>query len=234
MPAPGGWAKLCLVSHLLVAGTDTAVGKTVISAALLLALRERGVRSLGYKPAETGLEPGVTPDSQILAQASGEDLVAARPLLQLAEPLAPAVAARRAGQELSLGQVVERIRGLQASGFRLVVEGAGGLLVPLGRGWNAADLALACGLRVLLVARAGLGTLNQVLLTVEALAHRGVPLAGLVLNGRTDPPTLAEATNPEALAQLLPGLALVSIPRFPTDDALAAARRAAPYLAPLL
>lgn len=222
------------MSHLLVAGTDTGVGKTVLAAALVLALRERGVRALGFKPVETGLEPGVSPDSQLLAEASGERLAVARPFLQLAEPLAPAVAAGRAGVDLPLGQVAERVRDLQAAGFRLVVEGAGGLLVPLGRGWNAADLARACGLRTVLVARAGLGTLNHVLLTVEALASRGLPLAGVVLNGAGEPPDLAEATNPEALGQLVPGLNVVRVPRFAGADPLSAARRAAPLLAPLL
>lgn len=217
-----------------VTGTDTGVGKTVVAAALLLALRERGVRALGFKPAETGLEPGVTPDSQVLAEAAGEHLSAAGPMLQLSEPLAPAVAARRAGLDLALGEVAERVRGLQAAGFRLVVEGAGGLLVPLGRGWNAADLARSCGLRVVLVARAGLGTLNHVLLTVEALAHRDLPLAGVVLNGQAEHPGLAEATNPEVLAQLVPGLPIVCVPRFPADDPLSAARRAAALVSVLL
>src|SRR5688572_8253771 len=110
---------------LLVTGTDTGVGKTVIAAALVLALRERQVRGLGWKPVETGVGPGIEGDSDVLAKASGITEPRARPLLRLVEPLAPAVAAERAGQALHVPDLEQRIQDLRRAGYTLVVEGAG-------------------------------------------------------------------------------------------------------------
>jgi dethiobiotin synthetase len=221
------------VPDLLVTGTDTGVGKTVVAAGLVLALRERGIKVVGFKPAETGVGDAKPADSELLAQASGIREPAAQPLLRLAEPLAPAVAAERAGVGLDPSNLRQRLAQLRADGYTVVVEGAGGLLVPLAWGHTAADLAVEEGLEVVLVARAGLGTLNHVLLTVEALRRRDVPLRGVVLNGRGEAPDLAEATNPGALARLLPGVRVVSLPRYAAVSALEAARRSVPALAPL-
>ena len=119
------------MGDFLVTGTDTAVGKTVIAAALVKALRERGVRALGFKPVETGVDGGGSADSDLLQRASGEDTALATPLLRLAEPLAPAVAAERAGVPLRAEDIEQRIELLRRDGYTLVVEGAGGVLVPL-------------------------------------------------------------------------------------------------------
>jgi dethiobiotin synthetase len=217
------------VADLLVTGTDTGVGKTVVAAALLLGLRARGVKAVGFKPAESGIEAGEAADSELLARASGLDEPLARPLLRLAEPLAPAVAADRAGLALDAEAVRARVAALREAGYRLVVEGAGGLAVPLAWGFTALDLAAAAGLSAIVVARAGLGTLNHVCLTAEALRARGVPLAGVVLNGRGDPPDLAEQTNPDVLSRLLPGVRVVVTPRT-TGGALESARLLQPLL----
>ena len=219
---------------LLITGTDTGVGKTVVAAGMLLALRARGVRAIGLKPAETGLTPNERADSEILAWASGTDEPLAAPLLRLAEPLAPAVAAERAGTALDPARLRVRLQALREEGYTLVVEGAGGLLVPLAWGFTALDLAEAENLEAVLVARAGLGTLNHILLTAQALLARGVRLKGVVLNGRSREPDLAETTNPAALARLLPGVPLVVLPRWPGASTGEAARRAAEPLAPLL
>jgi dethiobiotin synthetase len=222
------------MADLLVTGTDTGVGKTVIAAALVLALRERGVRAIGFKPAETGIEPGHDSDSEVLAKASGVADPTAQPLLRLAEPLAPAVAAERAGQVIRPGAIEERIRRLRADGYRLVVEGAGGLLVPLAWGYSALELADQMGLEAVVVGRAGLGTLNHVCLTVDALQARGVPVRAVVLNGVGEPPTLAEETNPEALRRLRPGLRQLSIPHHGETDTLLSAYASVPLVAGLL
>ncbi len=197
----------------LVTGTDTGVGKTVVAAGLILALRARGVRAIGFKPAETGLVPGEPADSEILREASGVDEPLARPLLRLAEPLAPAVAAERADTALEPDAVAARLDALRSAGYRVVVEGAGGVLVPLAWDFTALDLASRSGLAAVVVGRAGLGTLNHVLLTLAALRGRGVSVRGVVLNGGGEPPDLAEATNPEALSRLVPGLAIAAVPR---------------------
>lgn len=219
---------------LLVTGTDTGVGKTIVAAALVMALRERGVRAIGFKPAETGVEAGELSDSEVLAQASGERTPLADPLLRLAEPLAPAVAADRAGTLLDAQSVDDRIRALRDAGYALVVEGAGGLLVPLAWGYTALDLAARAKLETVVVGRAGLGTLNHLALTVATLRSRDVPIRGIVLNGWGPAPDLAEATNPAALARLLPGIPVVVIPRHDEADTLQIARASVPLVAPLL
>jgi dethiobiotin synthetase len=201
------------VRDLLVTGTDTGIGKTVIAAALVVALRARGVRALGFKPAETGVKEGEPSDSDVLAQASGEHNVLAKPLFQLPEALAPAVAAERAGVTLNPDAIEGRIDQLRRAGYALVVEGAGGVMVPLSWSYTALDLAQACDLDAVVVARAGLGTLNHVAMTVMMLRSREIPIRGIVLNGRSEAPDLAESTNPAALNRMLHGLRIVEVPR---------------------
>jgi dethiobiotin synthetase len=222
------------VADLLVTGTDTGVGKTVIAAALLIALRERGVKAVGFKPAETGLAPGAVADSDILAKACGLDTPLARPILRLGEALAPAVAAERAGVALEPAAVDERVRALRAVVGKIIVEGAGGALVPLLWDYTVLDLALRHGLDAIVVGRAGLGTLNHVALTFEALRSRRIPVRAIVLNGRSSEPSAAEATNPRALARILPGIPIVVVPRHPTADALEAAYASVPFVANLV
>jgi dethiobiotin synthetase len=194
------------VTDFLVTGTDTGVGKTVVAAGLVLALRARGLRAVGFKPAETGVAAGGIADSDLLARASGVDEPLARPLLRLVEPLAPPVAAERAGLVLDPSEIDRRVRALRDRGFTIVLEGAGGVAVPLAWGCTALDLAQRLGLSAVVVGRAGLGTLNHTWLTVEALRTREIPVHAIILNGRRSPPDLAEATNPDALARLLPQL----------------------------
>ena len=219
---------------ILVTGTDTGVGKTVIAAALVLALRERRVRALGWKPVETGVGPDDEGDSDILAKASGVIEPRAKPLMRLAEPLAPAVAADRAGQALSVPELEQRVQDLRGAGYRVVIEGAGGLLAPLAWNYNALDLAERLGLGVVITARSGLGTLNHICLTAEALRARGVRLRGVVLNGRPDPAPLADRTNPDALRRLLPSVTVLSVPRHETNDSLVAAYASVPLVVTLL
>jgi dethiobiotin synthetase len=220
---------------VFVTGTDTGVGKTVLAAAVILALRERGVPAVGFKPAETGIDDTALADSEVLRAASGVDEPLATPLVRLGDPLAPAVAAERAGHAIDPAEISERLLALRTAGYTVVMEGAGGLLAPLAWGCSFADLAASTRLPALLVARAGLGTLNHTLLTVEALRARGIPLLGVVLNGTTgDPADLAEATNPDALRRLLPDVAVVSVPFDLAGGALSATARAVPEIAKLL
>jgi len=200
------------VRDLLVTGTDTGVGKTMIAAALVTALRARGLRALGFKPAETGVGVDQRTDSDVLADASGEQNVLARPLLQLAEALAPAIAAERAGVTLDPDDIEARIRRLRQDGYALVIEGAGGVMVPLSWGYTVLDLARACDLDAVVVARAGLGTLNHVVMTVMMLRSHQIPIRGIVLNGRSVEPDVAESTNPDALSRMLYGVRIVEVP----------------------
>jgi dethiobiotin synthetase len=222
------------VADLLVTGTDTGVGKTVVAAALVMALRQIGAKAIGFKPAETGIRAAEISDSEVLAVASGNASPLVTPLVRLGEPLAPAVAAERAGVAFDPAMAVERVRALRATGHTVVVEGAGGLLVPLAWGYTVADLAVEVGLTAVVVARAGRGTLNHVALTLEALARRDVPILAVVLNGRGDPPDLTESTNPQALERLAPDVAVVVLPRQKTKTPLGVARALVPSLVTLL
>jgi dethiobiotin synthetase len=209
---------------LLVTGTDTGVGKTVIAAALILARRAAGLKTIGFKPVESGAGTGEPADSAILAAAAEVREAMAEPIAQLREPLAPAVAAERAHVPLESAEIERRVKGLREAGWGVIVEGAGGLLVPLTWGFSALDLAARMGLEAVVVGRAGLGTLNHMQLTVEALRRRHVPVRALILNGCGDPPDLAESTNPAALERLVPGIPIVVVPRHQTSDPLEAAR----------
>lgn len=213
---------------LLVTGTDTGVGKTMIAAALIRALRARGVKAIGFKPVETGVTPGEEPDSALLALASGEHNDLVQPLVRLSEPLAPAVAAERAGVTVDPDAIEARIAQLRRDGYTVVVEGAGGVMVPFTWAYTVLDLAQACGLDAVVVARAGLGTLNHVAMTVMMLRSRGIPIRGVVLNGRQPKPDLAEATNPASLARMLHGIRTIEVPHDPlrlTATAVAAVDR---------
>jgi dethiobiotin synthetase len=215
------------VRDLLVTGTDTGVGKTVIAVALVMALRARGVPAVGFKPAETGVDGGGEPDSELLTRASGERVELASPLLQLREPLAPAVAAERAGVVLNPEDIECRVEQLRKAGYTLVIEGAGGVMVPLAwendsghrvSHYTILDLAEKCDLDAVVVGRAGLGTLNHIMMTVLMLQSRHILVRGIVLNGRSASPDLAESTNPGALARMLPGLRVIEVPHMESGD----------------
>jgi dethiobiotin synthetase len=191
------------------------------------------VRVVGFKPVESGLADQAPSDAAILAAASGTSDASIEPLLQLGEPLAPAVAADRAGLALDSSALERRVCDLRHAGYTLVVEGAGGVLVPLAWGYTVADLASRVGLEAVIVSRAGLGALNHAQLTVMALRARGVTVRAVVLNGRGDPPDVAETTNPAALARLLPDVRVIVVPRHDARDALEAARRSRPFVVDL-
>ncbi len=190
----------------MVCGTDTDVGKTLVSAWLV-----QGLGAHYWKPVQSGLEGGG--DRQMVERLL--DLAPDRLLpeaYRLSEPLSPHWAAERDGVTIEL----ERLA-LPAIEGPLVVETAGGLLVPLQRNWLQIQQLQRWGLPVLLVARSGLGTLNHTLLSLEALERRGIPVLGLVLNG---PP---HADNPRTLEQLggVPVLAQLPPLQPPTAAALA-------------
>jgi len=189
-----------------VTGTDTGMGKTVAAAALARAEREAG-RAVAYcKPVQTGLAPGEPGDADFVAATAG---VAAGEGLRLAEALAPAVAADRAGIKIDVDALVSWCRH-QADGVDvLLVEGAGGLLAPLAGDVTMADLALRLEADVVVATRPGLGTLNHTALTLEAARARGLPVAGLVVCGWPAEPGVTETTNLERLAAMAPVLGLI-------------------------
>ncbi|MGL5912470.1 MAG: dethiobiotin synthase, partial [Phycicoccus sp.] len=175
-----------LPSVVLVTGTGTGVGKTVVTAALAVLVRSRGSDVTVLKPTQTGVDPDDPGDVEVIRGLAGD--VPAHETVRLHDPLSPEAAARREGMTLPpVAAHARRVRELTTQAAVVLVEGAGGLLVRLdSRGGTLADLGVAlrysgisCG--VVLVASAGLGVLSTAALTAEALAARSVPLLGVVV-----------------------------------------------------
>ena len=209
-----------------VTGTDTGIGKTVVSCALVRAMRARGLDVGAMKPVETGVEAAGPLDGQALQEAAG----GADPLDEVcpqrfALPAAPAIAAEHEGRRVDLGAVRYAFAKLAARHEWMVAEGAGGLLVPVDRGLCMADLARDLKLPLLVVARASLGTINHTLLTLEAAAARGLEVAGVVLSHVGGPISASEVANLGALRAALGAGLVGEIPplaegQLPADDAI--------------
>ncbi|MEU4556840.1 dethiobiotin synthase [Actinoplanes sp. NPDC023936] len=191
---------------ILVTGTDTEVGKTIATAAMAAAARAAGLRVAVIKPGQTGVATGAPTDAEVISRLAGPETV--RTLAEYPEPLAPLAAAKVAGQPaLDLFETVDAIRAEAEKHDLVLVEGAGGLLVPMGlrpsgEQWTFADLATTLGANVIVVARAGLGTLNHTALTLEALHRRGV-YARVILGAWPHEPELVHWAN---LGELVPHL----------------------------
>jgi dethiobiotin synthetase len=179
---------------LVVTGTGTGVGKTVVTAAVAALARDRGASVAVAKPAQTGLEEGEYGDLHDVHRLSGADDL--HEWARYPDPLAPATAARRVGIEpLRADDVAHRVRELDDRDL-VLVEGAGGLLVRYDeQGSTIADVARLLDAAVLVVTRPGLGTLSDTALTLEAMAHRGLRLGGLVIGDWPDEPDLAMRCN---------------------------------------
>jgi dethiobiotin synthetase len=183
------------VSVLVVTGTGTGVGKTVVTAAVAALAAARGTSVAVVKPAQTGVrpdEPGDLDDVRRLAGVTDLHEHARFP-----DPLSPAAAARRCGRPpLDLRDSARRIGDLAAERGLVLVEGAGGLLVRYDEdGGTVADLARALAADLLVVTAPSLGTLNHTALTLEAMAHRGLNLAGVVVGSWPTDPDLACRSN---------------------------------------
>jgi dethiobiotin synthetase len=190
---------------LFITGTDTGVGKTVVTAALAIVLRRRGLDVGVMKPVATGCvwrrEGLVSEDAEFLAQAADatESLDEIAPI-RLAEPLAPTVAAARAGRPLDLEPMWAAWRRLSMAHEIMLVEGIGGILCPVTPTESVADLAQGFGLPLVVVARATLGTINHTALTVEAARARGLEVAGIVINRYDrDREDVAQLTSPDEI-----------------------------------
>ncbi|MGW0486361.1 dethiobiotin synthase [Nonomuraea sp. NPDC003214] len=190
------------MSVIVVSGTDSGVGKTVVCAALAVLARGRGASVAVVKPAQTGVAPGGSGDVDEVIRMSG--VTTTFEFARFDAPLSPAAAARAAGlPPVSMPQAARRIRELAESNRLVVVEGSGGLLVRYDEdGATIADLARLLGAPVLVVAPAGRGTLNHTALTLEALAHRGLDLAGVVIGAWPAEPGIAERSNVTDLEML--------------------------------
>ena len=168
---------------VFVTGTDTGVGKTVVSCALVRALLDAGVDTAAMKPIETGVDERGPLDAQALRTAAGDaDSLDDVCPLRFAMPAAPNVAARAEGRTIDLSVIDAAFARLGSRHAATVVEGAGGLLVPIDAQTTMADLARRLRLPVVVVARAALGTINHTLLTLEAARARGLDVVGVVVS----------------------------------------------------
>ncbi len=194
---------------VLITATDTGVGKTFISYNLVYALKERGVK-VGYlKPIETDVKD-VPQDGSLLCSLTGQDLEEAVPV-RYSLPLSPYAGILEERRDFSLADLKEHyLRLLERYEF-LVVEGAGGIAVPIKRDYNYAHLALDWRLPILLVARAGLGTLNHTYLSYFYAKSMGLNILGIVMNG-FEGKDVSERTNP-IIVEELTGIKPLQVPR---------------------
>jgi len=208
---------------VVVTGTDTEVGKTIVTAAAAAAATAAGLRVAVIKPAQTGAGGEDESDVDVVVRLGAP--ATARTLASYPDPLAPSVAARTSGRpEVRLDDVVAEVTRVAADHDLVLVEGAGGLLVPMGeRAWTVADLAVALSAPTVVVARAGLGTLNHTALTLEACARRGLT-ARVVIGAWPAEPELVHRANlidlpgelvgalPDGAGSLAPALFRTSAP----------------------
>jgi dethiobiotin synthetase len=223
VPAPGGALR-----GVFVTGTDTGVGKSVLAAAICAGLAARRERVAALKPVVTGLdEPsGEWPrDHELLAAAAsaGQAPDGVAPY-RFGPPVAPHYAAELAGVRIEPARLLELARAAEAD--VLVVEGVGGLMVPITTGYLVRDLAVDLGLPVLVAARTGLGTINHVLLTLEAARAAGLRVAGVVMTPWPNDPEPIERSNRVTVE----GLGRVTVSGLPPTrpDSLAEAGSALP------
>lgn len=189
---------------LFVTGTGTGVGKTILSAALLAAMRGAGERVRAHKPVVTGLEdpPGDWPaDHELLALAAGMRPEEVAPL-RYRPAVSPHLASALAGEQIGRAQFVETAQAAARGKDILVVEGVGGLLVPLTEDFTVRDLALELGLGVLISAQPGLGTINHTLLTLHAARGVGLDVRAVVLTPWPEHPSAIDHSNRETIARL--------------------------------
>ncbi|OYY93328.1 MAG: dethiobiotin synthase [Hydrogenophilales bacterium 28-61-23] len=215
-----------------ITGTDTGVGKTLVSAALLHAFAGLGYRVVGMKPVAAGAEQlGDVRSNEDVLQLLAAANVSADPAwinpYLLRQPIAPHIAADHQGVNIELPRIRDAYEHLATLADVIVVEGVGGFKVPLSATRDSADLASLLGLPIVLVVGMRLGCLNHALLTAESIAARGLPFAGWVAN-QLGPDMAAYTENLAALRSRLPGPLLAEFPYTAKPDALSMSALIAP------
>jgi dethiobiotin synthetase len=193
---------------IFITGTDTDIGKTVVTAGLVASLRQQGYDWGAMKPFQSGaIKEGdrlLAPDVEFILQIT--DLEADYDLLnpiRLEPALAPSVAAEVEGVEIDISKVKNAYHKLQEEYQGVIVEGAGGLMVPLAKNFLVPDLIKILDLPIIIVARPNLGTINHTVLTVKMARELGFNVLGVIINGlKKDEAGIAEKTNPELISKL--------------------------------
>jgi dethiobiotin synthetase len=184
------------VKGFFVTGTDTGVGKTFVTCALARKARTAGLRVFAFKPIETGVTGEWGEDQRAIAEAAGD---VRRGTYRFELAAAPRVAAHAEGIEIDLARIVAEFQ-MGTGADRVLVEAAGGWRVPITTAHDTSELARRIGLPVLVIARAGLGTINHTVLTVEAIARDGLQLGGIVLSVRPEDDRVFAASNAREIA----------------------------------
>lgn len=199
-----------------ITATGTGVGKTWLATALATACKERGKRVVAIKPIETGVDPEPLDANQLARACNNPALATAPGLYRASEPLAPYAIEKRGGPSVgSLRILTKRIRELAEDADYAIVEGVGGVLVPLDREHTIADLAAQLDLQTVVVARNALGVLSYTLTAVEALRRRKVSVRAIVLNhvDRDQRQDMSRTSNADVLADYLPRIPIIRVPR---------------------
>ncbi|MCZ6468527.1 MAG: dethiobiotin synthase [Candidatus Dadabacteria bacterium] len=185
---------------IFVTGTDTGVGKTVVTAAIAWNLTQAGKRVALMKPVQTGTIVSGPTDIEFVQKVLGADysLDVSCPYM-FSDPVAPLVASMLVGERIDIKKIKDSYSRLSSDNDFVIVEGAGGLLVPILEDYFMSDLALDLDLPVLIVTRPNLGTLNHTFLTLESAKKRGLDVAGIVISNFPWDPGLPEQTNPELI-----------------------------------
>jgi dethiobiotin synthetase len=213
---------------LFITATDTNVGKTILSAALLAAMAAEGEPVRAHKPVVTGLEepPGEWPmDHELLASVSAMAAEEVAPL-RYGPAVSPHLAAALHGELIDPAETLRRARAAGAGDVNLIVEGVGGLLVPLTPRYTICDLARELGLPVLLAARPGLGTINHTLLSLRAAREAGLRVRAVVLTPWPADPSALELSNRQTIAEMSE-IEVVSLERIDTHSQTSLARAGA-------
>lgn len=208
---------------IFITGTDTGVGKTVVAAGLALALRERGVRVGVMKPVATGCSGEgkrlISEDAVYLLEAAENEHPPLTNPLRFRNPLAPSVASVIEKKEVPIDKILKAYRDLQRHYEFIIVEGIGGLLVPITKEYFVANLIHEFELPLVIVTRGGLGTINHTLLTVDAAVIRGFEVRGIIFNRMPRVNfSMAEITNPKVIHDLTGIPILGSLPELEDVD----------------
>lgn len=211
-------------SDVFITGTDTGIGKTLVTAALARYFSQRGERVGVMKPIETGIDPSLVDamtDFRLLKQSanSSHSIEQICPV-QYRQPLAPSVAAHLNQQPFELGTLDEAFSSIRSTSQKTLVEGCGGLLVPLQPRFRILDLIRRWKLPVLIVGRAGLGTINHTGMTIELCRQNGLEVIGVVLNQTEPKPGEADPHNPETIEREFDVTVFGTIPYLDINDPL--------------
>ncbi len=185
---------------IFVTGTDTGVGKTIVTAAIAWNLTQVGKRVAVMKPVQTGTIISGPSDIEFVQMVLGEDnpIDSSCPY-SFPDPVAPLVASMLVGEQIQIGRIVDAYEELASQNDFVIVEGAGGLLVPIHDNYFMSELASDLELPILVVTRPNLGTINHTLLTLESAQRRGIDIAGIVISNFPWDPGIPEQSNPELI-----------------------------------